>query len=63
MQYGVPFPLFRSSGTGINAFIQKTIPEKTKIVRKYSIKNEFEVSFDSSTRPIPGFHSQDGDVY
>ena len=39
MQYGVPFPLFRGLGEELNALIQITIPEKTKIARKYGIKN------------------------
>ena len=40
MQYGVPFPRFSEvSEDKLNALIQKAIPGKTEIARKYVIRN------------------------
>ena len=43
----------------LNALIQKVIPEKTKITRKYGLKNlkgkkkkNYRYQFDSFTRPV-----------
>ena len=39
IQYGGLFPLFRRRlGRGLNALIQKAIPEKTKIAGKYGLR-------------------------
>ena len=51
MQYGVPFPLFRRFGKGIERSYLKSNPREAKIPRKYGIKiskvrgkNQFEKS-------------------
>ena len=53
MRQGVPFPLFET----LNTHIQKAVPEKTKIARKYGIKKDkkkrnLKYQFESFTRRI-----------